>query len=220
MQNVTILGMVLQDRTTEEALVTANRFLRNSAVDIVVFVDCDALLRAEKEVEIKELLSQAAMVEWTDKKLLEIADIKGYNRAAEVSERRLLKSLLKNIADIGGGVAVAGASTESIDKLREELMQLEPSINLIHDAVLENPGDGIPEEDINGINEHAPALIVSRMDYGVLYKWLRQSKSMINAGIWLVIPEHMSILSNKEKSIFMKVRHSIRCSMLRRRAGR
>jgi len=220
MQNVTILGMVMQDRTVEEALSSSMRFLRSTALDIVAYVDFDTLLQADREEKVRVFLSQASMTLWSDKKLLELAGVGDDERVREVSENRFLRSQLRNVAESGGDVILAGIDEASIEKLRAELTTIEPGINILNYVLIDNPGDQIPEATINGINECAPAIIISRMDYLSLYKWLKQSKTMINAGIWLAIPEHMSLSGTKEKSIIKKVRRGLRYAILRRRTTR
>lgn len=217
MQNVTMLGMDLLDRTTEESLISAKRFLGNSALNVVPYIDYRTLLLADRDELIRDFLMNSAMILWADKEILEIIGCDTNERSQEIADRSFLKELLRYIVDSDSGVALAGKDSESIDALNQELKEIEPELRFVHNTFIDDTGNRIPEDAINGINEHAPAIIISRIDYQKLETWIRQSKPMVNAGIWLAIPEQMSLTGNREKSILNKIRRYIKYLVIKRR---
>lgn len=220
MQNVTLAGMTLQDYSVSEATSIANRLMRNSALDIISYIDYRVLMNSLRNDGVKEFISSSAVLQWTDADVLETVGVTDKQRNAEVSGRKFLLSLLENLAAGHKEIALAGPNEAAIEQLRKELLDIVPGLNLIHDAVLDLTEDTIPEGVINGINEHSPMLVISRMEFEDQQKWLSKARSMINVGIWLAIPTGMSLSAKEEKRIWNFVRRKICLFIFRRRAGK
>lgn len=215
MQNVTIMGIPLQERSLEESRKAADRFLRNGALDMVVFASADMLLRSEREPEIRDLIESAAMVFWAEPEVLAVMGITDSELEDQIRRRSFLRQMLSQIAQNGGEVALAGFSEEDISRLRAEIDNVQPGLSYIHYEILESADGQIPEAAINAINTHAPTLVVSRMDYVHLQRWLARSGRMINVGIWLAIPPGMELAEDREKGIVNRIRRAVRMRVLK-----
>ena len=218
MQNVRILGITLQDRSLEEALNTSKRYLSNGALDVVAYVNHDVLMFAERNDSVRAFLEGTAMTLWEDKKILKLIGEVQPRRLAEIESRAYIRGLLAMLAKEGRTVALAGENASELGVLRDELLAIEPKLEIVHETLIESAPAGIPEADINSINEHSPAVVIARMDYGTQQEWLSRAGGMINAGIWLALPANMVINGQDEEGVLHRVWHKLSFSSFSRRA--
>jgi len=220
MQNVTILGTTLQERSIQESLSVSKRFLGNGALDVVAYIDHGVLIKAEHDEKVREFLNRTALTVWEDKKILKLVGIADQERVKEVETRVYLKELLNLMSENNLSVAVAGEDIESIENLKSELLALDEKIDIVHSAIIDSNTSAIPEDEINGINEHAPAIVISRMGYNKQEDWLRRTSSMINAGIWLAMPANMVINGHRQSSMIGRFFNKLSFKIFSRRAKR
>ena len=220
MQNVTMLGIKLQDRSAEESIGCTSRFLRSSALDVIAYIDYEVIRQAVSDSAIRDLLRSAAVTEWTDSYLLEAVGAYDQERAEQIDTRRFLRDELAAMAAAGKSIALAGDTGESIQRLEEQLSGIVSDLNIVHRQVL-HTGDGpAPEDEINSINMIAPAMIISHMDYHDLAEWLRSASSMINVGIWLALPDTMTIDAARNKGVMTGICGFLRSRVLKIRRDR
>lgn len=201
MQNVTILGITLQDRSFGESISAAMRFMQKGALDVISYVDQDVLSNAEHDGAVRRFIDESVMTLWEDKAILKIAGINDLKRIKEVEDRKFIRSLLDNLVSEERTVCVAGPDEISVSRLKDELLEIQPKLNIVHETFIADLSE-VPENEINGINEHAPSLIIARMDYRKQQEWLSWAKPMINAGIWIAIPPRMAIINKHESGLF------------------
>ena len=220
MQNVTMLGIKLQDRSAEESIGCTSRFLRSSALDVIAYIDYEVIRHAVFDASIRDLLRSAAVTEWSDSYLLEAVGAYDQERAEQIDTRRFLRDELAGMASAGRTIALAGDSEESIQSLEAQLKGIVSDLNIVHRQVLRT-GDGpAPEDEINSINMIAPAMIISHMDYHDLAEWLRSASSMINVGIWLALPDTMTIDAARNKGVMTGLCGFLRSRVLKFRLDR
>jgi len=220
MQNVRILGITLQDRSLQETLSTANRYLTNGALDIVAYVDHDVLTQASKNEKVKGFVNRAGMTLWEDKKILKIVGISDAQRYTEVESRAFINELLSGIVNDGRSISIASKDQESLNKLHGELVDFIPNLKIVHETKIESTGGRIPENEINLINEHAPAIVICRADYALQQEWLTGASNMINAGIWLALPAGMSIQGSGSNRLICRIWQKLSFRLFKRRATR
>lgn len=218
MQNVTILGITLQDRTLQESLATAKRYLGNGALDIVAYVDHDILTYAEADESVRNFIEDADMTLWEDEEILEVAGIFDSSRYHEVESRAFLRELLQKITDDDRSIIIACEDENSLGLLKEDLLKLQPGLNIVHEVIMEVVQSVIPENAVNTINEHLPAMVICRLDYAQQATWLGLAGSMINTGIWLAIPPSMDICECRQTNIFRKLWYRLSFGVFSRRA--
>lgn len=220
MQNVTMLGIKLQDRGTDEALGCISRFLRSTALDVIAYIDYEVIRRAVTDAGIRDLLRSAAVTEWSDSYLLEAVGLCDQDRAEQINSRAFLKAELAAMADAGRAIALAGESMEAIDTLERQLSDMTPGLNIVHRQVI-NIGDGAsPEDEINSINMIAPAMIISHMNLHDLAEWLGTASSMINVGMWLALPDTMPISGTRDKGVMTGICDFMKSRILKIRLDR
>lgn len=218
MQNVTILGTTLQDRSIQESLSVSKRFLANGALDVVAYIDHGVLVQAEHSDSVKAFLDRTAMTLWEDKKILRLVGITDPERIAEVENRLYIKELLKSLSASKSMIAIMAEDEASAEKLKSELLAIEENLSIVHEVVMPKMLASIPEDEINSINEFAPSVIIARIDYEQQENWLRLTSSMINAGIWLAMPEGMTINSHHQSGMLRRFFYKLSFRIFSRRA--
>ncbi|MBR6391446.1 MAG: hypothetical protein IKS16_08915 [Lachnospiraceae bacterium] len=220
MQNVTMLGIKLQDRSVEESLGCTSRFLRSSALDVIAYIDYEVIRHAVFDAGIRDLLRSAAVTEWSDSYLLEAVGAYDPERAVQIDSREFLRDELAGMAAGDKTIALAADSDEAIDRLESQLEVISPGLNIVHRQVI-HTGDGASlEDELNDINRVAPAMIISHMNYHDLSEWLGGASSMINVGIWLALPDTMPISINRDKGVMTGLCDFFRSRFLKIRLDR
>lgn len=220
MQNVTMLGINLQDRGVDEALGCTSRFLRSSALDVIAYIDYEVIRRAVTDSGIRDLLRSSAVTEWSDSYLLETVGTCDRERAAQIDERIFLREVLNTMRDGDRTIALAGESDEAIDRLEAQLSDMAPDLDIAHRQIIHFGDGSAPEDEINSINRIAPAMIISHTDYHDLAEWLGTASSMINVGIWLALPDTMPISDTRAKGVMTGICDFVKSRILRIRLDR
>ena len=222
MQNVTILGLTLQERTLPETMTLTRRFITNGAIDVMAYVDHDVLSKASKDKQVKEFILNATVTLWENVKLLKLVGITGRERLEEVGNRIFLKKLFELIASESGTVIIAAADEKALDQLENEVAAFASDVKIVHKTVMELNSVRIPEDEINSINAYAPLLLIARADYRLQNEWLKLAKSMINVGIWLALPPGMNLATADAKKdyLFKRIWHKVSFRLFKRRAAK
>lgn len=218
MQNVTILGITLQDRSLKETLGAAKRYLQSGALDVVTYINHDVLMDAERDINVRRFLSDATMTLWEDKEILHLVGISEAGRIKEVESRAFIREMLKNIAGHGACVSIAASDEDGLRHLRDELLRVQPELKIVHETVLCSSLTSVPENEINGINEHFPSMVIAKADYALQQSWLSQARPMINAGIWLAMPDGMQIEGLINVGMLRRIWHKLSFWIFSRRA--
>lgn len=200
MKKINLLGMKLKDRYAKEALMLTERFLKNGAVHIILYLTTAVLLEAAENEEEKEWIEAADATLWGDTKILEAAEITARGRYHEVQEKEFLNNFLRRIARSHKSVLVLSDTEEHAQSLKEEIATMQSGITVAGTMALQDTEENW-EERINEINMIAPTVIMVRMPFPMQQKWLTQSRQYMNAGIWIGMPEDFSCVRKKEMPV-------------------
>ena len=197
MKKINILGINLQDRYVKESLGVAERFLHEGAVHTILYITIPVLLEAGKNEDLKEWVEAADLTLWGDTEILKAAEITARNRYREVTEKEFLKNFLHKMARTHKSVLVLADSEENAEKLKQELLELQDSVTVVGTMAIPELEEK-QEDVINEINMIAPVVTIVRMPFSMQQKWIAQTKSYMNTGIWIGLPDHMSCVWKKE----------------------
>ena len=92
MQTIQLLGIRLKDHSKWESLGIAERFLKNRALRLVLYVNSKELTLASKDAGLKQFIEQADLTLWSTTELVQVAGLKNAGRHREVENREFLKS--------------------------------------------------------------------------------------------------------------------------------
>lgn len=197
MKRINLLGMKLQDRYVRESLVLTERFLKQKAVHIILYLTTSVLLEAAENEEEKEWIEAADITLWGDTGILDAAEITARGRYNEVQEKEFLKSFLRRLARAHRSILVLSDTEEHAQSLKIELTEIQSGITVMGTMAVQDTEEN-QENRINEINMIAPAVIIVRMPFAMQQKWLMQSRQYMNAGIWIGMPEDFGCIQKKE----------------------
>lgn len=196
MQIIHVLGTQLKDRTKWESLGMAERYLKERAMRIILYLNNNDLSGASSDDEFKQFVEQADLTLWSAADVAQVAGLKNDRRHREVDNKEFLHEFLHRLAKNHHAVMLISDSEQKVDALREDLHHMEPGLSVVSRITVEYPDERL-EQTINEINGIAPTVIIARMPVKKQYLWLRDAKNMVSAGIWLAMPEDMVLAAKK-----------------------
>lgn len=191
------MGMQLQDRYAKESLVLAERFLKDGAVHVLLYLTAAAVLEAVKDDKEKGWIEAADATLWGDTEILKAAEITSRSRCSEVEEREFLQSFLRKSAKAHTSVLLLSDTEEHAIALKEELSGMQGGVTITGAMAIEDVEIG-QERLINEINMIAPSVIIARMPFAMQHRWLKLAKQYMNARIWIGMPEGFGCMPQNE----------------------
>lgn len=218
MQTIQLLGIRLKDHSKWESLGIAERFLKNRALHLVLYVNSKELTLASQDSGLKQFIEQADLTLWSTKELVQVAGLKNAGRHREVENREFLKELLHRLAKNHQAVAVVSDSEEKALLLKQELLEMEDKLSVVSCSAIGTAGINV-EQEVNSLNGVTPAIVIARMPIGAQSGWLQEAKHMINTGIWMALPEDM-IINGQAQSCWQKWGQKLKHIVFRKRVMR
>ena len=215
MQTIQLLGIRLKDHSKWESLGIAERFLKNRALRLVLYVNSKELTLASKDAGLKQFIEQADLTLWSTTELVQVAGLKNAGRHREVENREFLKELLQRLAKNHQAVAVVSDSEEKALLLKQELLEMQDKLSIVSCFPIGASGVSV-EQDVNRLNGVTPAIVIARMPIGAQYSWLEEAKHRVNTGRWMALPEDMGI-NRKTQSLWHKWGQKIKHVVFRKR---
>lgn len=215
MQTVQILGIKLVDRTKWESLSVAETFLKNHAMQVILYVNNKELSLASEDRKMKDFIEQAGLTLWSTKELVQVAGLLNKKRHREVENREFLRELLGRLAKNHQAVMVVADTEEKAQVLKKELLDMQEKLSIVACHGIDASGEKMAQ-DVNYINSIAPKIVIARLNIASQCYWLEGAKHMISAGAWLAIPEEMAI-DDKTMTTFENVRQKIKNLFFRKK---
>lgn len=188
MKNINLLGIKLKDRYVKESLTLTDKFFKEGAAHIILYLTEPVLMDAVKNEDKKAWIESADLTLWGDTEILKAADVTAKARYREVQEKEFMKALLYRVAQAHMPVLVLSDTQEHTEALKKELLEIQDGITISR-AVAISEAEEKHEDIINEINMIAPTLIFMRMSFSMQQNWLARSRQYINAKIWVGLPE-------------------------------
>lgn len=192
MQKINILGTALTDYSLKESLVLVDDYVKNGALNTILYITTPILILAGKDEEEKKRIEAMDMTLCGDADILRVAKIESMGRLYEVENFVFLKEFLRRLARNGKRVYLLAESEDETERLRRELELFQKGIAVAGKSVISEAAEEI-EEIINNINDVAPTAVISRLSPGRQEKWMTDSKPFINAEVWLGLARDMAL---------------------------
>lgn len=215
MQSVQILGIELVDHTKWESLGIAEGFLRNHAIQVILYVNSKELSLAAEDRKLKDFIEQAGLTLWSTTELVQVAGLMNKKRHREVENREFLRELLSRLSKNHQAVAVIADTEERAELLKKELLSMQDKLSIVACQSIDTSGNRMAQ-DVNAINSVAPAIVIARFPIASQCHWLTDAKQLINAGVWLAIPEDMPI-DDKSLTVLETMRERIKNLLFRKK---
>lgn len=192
MQKIDILGITITDYSLKESLLKADDFVKNGAVNMILYVTAPMLILAGKDEAEKERILSMDMLLCGDPDILKVAKIESKSRQYEVEKRIFLKEFLRRTARGGKAVYLLSDTQEAALMLRKELELYQRGISIKGVGIVNEKTEDM-EEIVNNINDVAPAIIISRLALGRQEQLMTETRPYVNAEVWLGLPRDMKL---------------------------
>ena len=190
MKELNILGVSIREHSLKESLALTDTYLKNGALNTVLFLSAKMLLAAGKDSEFKEWIEDMDMTVCAEPDILRAADAATMSRVREIENNAYLKEVVRRLFKAGKSVYLLTEREEDIAKLKEHLKQAGPELKVVAENNLEAM-DGNVENLVNHMNDIAADVIISMISFPKQEMVMAQSKNYINSEVWfaLLMPE-------------------------------
>lgn len=196
MKKINLLGILLTDYTLKESIKLSNQFLNDGALSTISFVSTQILVEALENPEQVEWLESMDMTICEEVDILRASDNATRNRIREVENGEFLQEFLRRLAWNRKSVFLLSDSDKHMEQLKADLFMLQGRLIIIGEYILNEFSGGV-DSLVNEINDIVPNVIISRFSYPIQEQLMFENKKMINAGIWLGLPEHRMVQTRK-----------------------
>lgn len=186
-----ILGITLTDCSLKESLNRVDEYVNSGALNTVLFITAPVLILAGKNEQEKEYIESMDLTMCGDADILRVANIESRSRIYEVENHIFLKEFLRRLVRAQGTVYLLADSDENAAALRHGLGELQKGLLIKGDRVVNE--DENEEGTANSINDIAPTVVISRTAPGRQEEWMARLRPVINAEVWIAIPEDMKL---------------------------
>lgn len=196
MRKINLLGITLVDYTLKESLKIANIYLNNGALNTVSFVTTKILVEAGEQPEQKEWLESMDMTICDETDILRASDSATRNRIREVENGEFLSEFLNRLVWNRKEVFLLADTEKQMNRLKEELEEMQVGLRIVG-SYIQDELPGGSSALVNEINDIVPDVIISRFPYPVQEQLMFENKKMVNANLWLALPEHRIVNNHK-----------------------
>lgn len=190
MKELNILGVSIKEYSLKESLALTDIYLKNGAMNTVLFVSAKMLLAAGENPELKEWIETMDMTVCAEPDILRAADMATMSRMREIENNAYLKEIVRRLFKAKKSVYLLTEKEEDIAKLKEQLRQVGPALKIAAENNLEAVDENI-DKLVNHMNDVAADVIISMIPFPKQEMIIAQNKNFINAEVWfaLLMPE-------------------------------
>ncbi len=202
MKEIQVLGVRVKDGSLRESLKLADGYLRNGALNTVVYLSSKLLVDAGSNELQKEWIEKADLTVFGDPTIMR--SIKSAeHRIHEVEEDIFLSEFLKKIVRMNRSVFLLTDTKERLNSLKNELHGYQDNITIVGEYVFDIRTDSF-ESLMNEINGATPSVVISRVSYEDQARFMEESRKFLNADIWIGLLDHPAGIKT-QKSRFAKL---------------
>ncbi|MCR4901651.1 MAG: hypothetical protein K6A23_02225 [Butyrivibrio sp.] len=217
MRKVNLMGITLRDMFLRESLLQVETFLKNGALNSVIYLNIPLLVRAQKDESIARWIEHADITVFGDKEILRQCGITARNRAEEAENLAFLNALFTTLAYKRYSVYLISDTENGIGKLSADISAVRDDLNIVGQNIY-----GIDEDvnagTINEINSIVPRVIIMRATDNLSIELIDNYRSMINAEVIVFLPQDMDI-AGRRKTVKEKFIQKIYHRMFKRNAN-
>lgn len=188
MKNIEVLGVKVQDASLRESLKISDGYLRNGALNTIIYLSSKLLVDAGSNEEQKNWIEKSDLTIYGDSTILKNIG-SAEHRIKEVQEDVYLSEFLKKIVRMRRSVFLLADTNERLSSLRKELTDYQENLNIIGEYVMDFETVSF-DRLMNEMNGYAPNVVISRVSYSEQARIMEESRKYLNANIWLGLLDH------------------------------
>lgn len=187
MKEIHILGVSIREYSLKESLAVTEDYLKNGAMNTVLFVSAKILLKAGENPELKELIESMDMTVCAEPDILRAADVATMSRVREVENNAYLKEVVRRLFKGKYTVYLLTEKEEDIVRLKEQLGQVGPTLRIVAENNLEAVEERM-DNLVNHMNDIAADVIISMIPFPKQEMIIAENKNYINSEVWFALP--------------------------------
>ncbi len=196
MRIINVLGISLTDYLLKEALEKVDIFLRNGALNTVLYLNTRLMVAAGKDESLRTWIEKADMTVLGDEETLRQSGITTRNRIHEVQEFSFLKEALNIVCRDHDSLYLVADTQQELKLLEHDIDLLHPGLFISGQGIFGDDGN-INAQTINEINDIVPIMIIMRMPYQYEQRLMGDS-ALINSELVIGLPDDFNIGNRKE----------------------
>ena len=196
MRKINVLGISITDYYLKEALSRMDIFLRNGALNTVLYLNTRLLVAAGQDESLRNWIEQADMTICGDQETLKQSGITARNRVHEVQEFTFLRESLIKVRRHRDSLYLVADTEEELHLLEHDIDLLEPGLPISGQGLFGDDGDG-NAQTINQINDIVPTMIIMRMPYPYEQR-LMADCALINSEVVIGLHDDLNFGNRKE----------------------
>lgn len=200
MDKINVLGIDLNNYSLKESLYLTDKYLSEGALQTILYVTAEMLVQAGVNDAYKDNLMGADMTVIGDAGILEALPNINHAKVEDVKEEKYLQALMRRLAYGRKKILLLADTQENLQALKKNLTDFRSDLTICGEASMEAMEDNV-ERMVNHINDIIPTLIISRMEPVRQSELMAESKMMINARVWIGLPER-NVLTGEKRSIW------------------
>ncbi len=196
MRKINLLGLQLSDVTLSESVDQMRVFLKNGAMNTVLYLNTKLLVAASRDEQLSDWIESADMVICGEKELLGQIGITSKSRLHEAETFEHLKYFLEMLKSSGSSLYLVADTGSALKALEKDIEALCPEIAISGMNLFGDDGN-LNSITINEINGIVPTMIIMRMPYAY-EKRLIGDGALINSEAVIGLPEDLNIAASHE----------------------
>ena len=220
MSRIEVLGVKIDNYSFRDAVLIAEEYLGNMAVNIVQSVSIDSLNVAEANEELKAFLESVDLTVISDIGILPIIGADSEDRIREIEESYFEKTFIRRIRETGKSVYLLAPSNEEKDAIEDFLKREEVSLNILNTKIVLDDGNPIDWEDVvNEINSHSVGIVISLLPVSLNQQLMKDYKDMLSIELFWGLGEAVKFLG-KNSGIIDGIKQSFLSKVFHHKASK
>lgn len=184
MKEIEVLGVRVKECSLRESLKLTDGYLRNGALNTVIYVSSKLLVDAGSNEEQKQRIADADLTIFGDSSVLKNLEDAPAHRIEEIEHDVYLKEFLKKVVRMHRSVMLLSDTVEHMESLKNEILNYQENVPIIAEHVMSEQGED-QEALLNKMNDIAPSVIFSRLDCRIQAKMMQETRKFLNADVWI-----------------------------------
>lgn len=191
MREINVLGIRLKDYSLKEELKLMDVYLKNGAMNTVIYLNTRLMVEAGADEELKKWIEEADLTVCGDEEVIRQMGIASYGRLYDAENMMFLSESLRGLNAKKASLFIIADNEQNLAELKKDIDMLCPEISISGEGIFGNDGN-VNAQTINKINDLVPSMIILKMPF-IFQKKLMNEGSLINSEVVIGIPEDMNI---------------------------
>lgn len=192
MKEINILGVSVKECSLREALSLTEEYLKNGALNTVLYVSAKMLVEAGKNLQQKEWIESMDLTVCAEPDILRAVNAASVSRIREIESNAYLKAVIRRLAKEKQSVCLLTEKESDIIEFEDFLREMGPRLNMAAQISLEAVNEDL-DELVNCMNDIAADVIISRIPYRRQEQVIAESRNYLNSEVWLALPQEDEI---------------------------